>query len=328
MPNLPEVERLILGAALEGHKAHKELIDQVELQDYFVPQHVIIAGAMKRLRAKEHPTDLLAVQTELDRAGEMAAAGGIAYLADLCRGIPACLKLEHHVRALKDRAALRAVIRTAHAIQERAFEASEDAGLILDGAIEDLSAIARESASDEDATVSYRDASAQLLGGLDKTEAVRIRTGLSDLDEKTGGFRAGELGIITGETGHGKTQFAQQTRHYACIDGYHSLYCSGEMLAPHLLARELAANAGVKPSKMRLTQWLTAEDWRALTHEAGEQCTRCQILDRELTLSRIRRVARRMKGRQGLDLLIVDYDELVTAPGKDEFEQQRTSSAD
>jgi replicative DNA helicase len=96
------------------------------------------------------------------------------------------------------------------------------------------------------------------------------------------------------------------------------------MLATHLVSRELSAAAGVKPWKMRASNRLTTEDWHALVEATAHQCERCQILDRELELSRIRRVARRMKGARGLELLIVDYDELVSAPGKDEFEQQRT----
>jgi replicative DNA helicase len=323
MPHLPEVEKVILGAILEGHKTRAALLEQMGPQDYFMSEHEAIAGAIQQLHSKGRAVDLLSVQTELSRTEKMTIAGGIGYLASLCNGIPAGLKLEHHIRALKDRAALRAVIRAANAIKQRAFEASEDANTLLDCAIEDFSAIARESAADEDHTISYRDASAALLSNLEKSDSLRIHTDLSGLDELTGGFRAGELVVFTGGTGHGKTLLVQQTRRRACTDGYHSLFCSGEMLAPQLLARELAANAHVKPSKMRLPHRLTEQDWHALVAAASHQCTRCQILDRELALAMIRRVARRLKGREGLELLIVDYDELVTAPGKDEFEQQR-----
>lgn len=118
--------------------------------------------------------------------------------------------------------------------------------------------------------------------------------------------------------------FAQQTRARACRDGFHSLFCSGEMLAPHLKRRELAATADVAPSKMRREDLLNAEDRKALIEAAAHECKRCRILDGELELSRIRRAARKMKKSPGLDLVILDYDELIDAPGKDEFDQQRT----
>jgi replicative DNA helicase len=109
----------------------------------------------------------------------------------------------------------------------------------------------------------------------------------------------------------------------ACRDGFHTLFCSGEMLAPHLVKRHLAPEADVEPIKMRREDLLTTEDFEALVTAASHQCKKCRILDGELELSRIRRAARKMKNRDGLELLILDYDELIEAPGKDEFEQQK-----
>src|SRR5215813_6210192 len=121
-----------------------------------------------------------------------------------------------------------------------------------------------------------------------------------------GGFRPGELVIITAETGSGKTLLAQQTRARACRDGYKSLFCTGEMSARHLLRRELAAAADVEPIKMRRDDLLSREDMQALIKAAGHQCKKCRILDSELEIRRIRRAARGLKGRAGLDLLILD----------------------
>jgi replicative DNA helicase len=323
LPFLPETERLILGAIIGGHKLRQTLLDQVDADDFFLPQNQIIAHAIGRLHSANRPVDLLAMHEELDHSKELEAAGGVGYLAQLGDGMPQGLNLEHHLRTLKNHTVLRKVIHKMQAIEQRAFDRDDDAGAILDAAIEDLSAIAREAVADEDETTSYRQASLDLLSHLEKSDELRIYTGLQGLDDLTGGFRPGELVVVTGGTGHGKTLLVQQTRRRSCAAGYHSLFCSGEMLATHLVARDLATSASVKPSKMRLPKRLTEDDWRALTEAASHQCERCQILDRELALSRIRRISRRMKGRLGLELLIVDYDELVSAPGKDELEQQR-----
>jgi replicative DNA helicase len=101
------------------------------------------------------------------------------------------------------------------------------------------------------------------------------------------------------------------------------LFCTGEMSRAHLASRELATASGVMPIKMRRDDLLTKEDWDALGTAASHQCKKCRILDGELSLSRIRRAARKMKARTGLHLLILDYDELIEAEGKTEFEQQR-----
>jgi replicative DNA helicase len=95
------------------------------------------------------------------------------------------------------------------------------------------------------------------------------------------------------------------------------------MSRTHLASRELATESGVMPLKMRRDDLLTPEDFEALVTAASHQCRKCRILDGELSLPRIRRAARKMKARAGLDLLILDYDELIEAEGKTEFEQQR-----
>jgi replicative DNA helicase len=95
------------------------------------------------------------------------------------------------------------------------------------------------------------------------------------------------------------------------------------MTAAHLVGRDIAPEAGIPPLNMRREDLLTNEDFAALMVAANHQCKRCRILDGELSLTRIRRVARKMKAEGGLDLVILDYDELIDAPGVNEFEQQK-----
>ncbi len=152
---------------------------------------------------------------------------------------------------------------------------------------------------------------------------MRIFTDIDELDRLIGGFRSSELVIFTAETGVGKTLLAQQTRRRSCRDGRHTLFCSGEMRAQHLIARELATEAEVEHWKMRRPERITPDETSALLEAASHECVNCRILDGELSFARIRRVARQMKSRTGIDLVIVDYDELVEAPGDSEWDQQR-----
>ena len=176
--------------------------------------------------------------------------------------------------------------------------------------------------TDDDGTP-YFDSASEALSTAREGARLKIYTDIPKLDAWTGGFREGELIVLTAETGTGKSLFAAQIRARACRDGYLALFCSGEMSRAHLASRELATASGVTPIKMRRDDLLTEEDFEALVTAASHQCKKCRILDGELSLSRIRRAARKMKARTGLDLLILDYDELIEAEGKTEFEQQR-----
>jgi replicative DNA helicase len=298
-------------------------VDRLVSEDFFLPRHRAIFAAVQKLAETKTPIDLLSVHECLLRSGKLADAGGIEYLPGLSDGVPRVSSLEYYAHTIKANATRRALIYAAQKICETAYDGSESEETLLDSSIEQLSEIARALEADRDNGISYRDAAVQLLQEFDSQEGVRIFTDIDELDRLTGGFRSSELVIFTAETGVGKTLLAQQTRRRSCRDNRHTLFCSGEMRAQHLIAREFATEAEVEHWKMRRPERITSDETGALLEAASHECARCRILDGELSFARIRRVARQMKSRTGIDLVIVDYDELVEAPGKDEFDQQR-----
>jgi replicative DNA helicase len=328
LPHSAELERAILGAILAGHKQRYELLDAIRKEDFFDGQcvdgpHATLFSLMTALQGEGIEPDLLAVHDALIRTGQADKVGGTAYLSGISDGIPLASDMMHAAQRLRQMAVYRQAIYAADSIKNLAFEQAESPLKFLDAAIERLSALARDMESAQDDGVTHFDAASRALMELDQDSGPKVYTDVDQLDRIIGGFRPGELVIITAEIGSGKTLLAQQIRSRACRDGFHSLFCNGEMLAPHLMRRELAASADVSPSKMRREDLLTSEDRRALLEAASHECKRCRILDGELELSRIRRAARKMKKQSGLDCLILDYDELIEAPGKDELDQQR-----
>jgi replicative DNA helicase len=322
LPQSAELEKAILGAILAGHKQRAELVDTLRAEDFFGEWHRKIFLAVLALQNEGQSPDLLSVHDVLERGATLAEIGGIAYLASLGDGVPLAGDMLHSARKLREKSVYRQAIHVADSIQQLAFEQADTPAQFLDVAIERLSALARDMESAEDDGVTHFDAARRALMELDEDAGTKIYTDVDKLDKIIGGFRKGELIILTAETGSGKTLFAQQIRARACRDGFHSLYCSAEMFASHLKRRELAAAADVPPLKMRHEERLSSEDRRALLEAAGHECKRCRILDGELEISRIRRASRKMKKLSGLDLLILDYDELIEAPGKTDLEQQ------
>ena len=327
LPANREAEAVLLGAIITGNKFAKTIFETVALDDFDAPPestspHKEIYRAMLSLDEHKMPVDLVNVYDELVRTGKLEDAYGRNYLAQLGDQMPEKMNVDSYIRSVKAKARLRAVIHAAGEIEEHAHGALDEVE-VVEQAIEKFSQIARELDADKDESVGFRDAAVDLLWELEKKEGIRIVTDVSDVDKLTGGFRPGEVILFTAETGVGKTLLAQQTRRRACRDGYHCLYASGEMLARHLVSRELATAADVEHWKLRRNERLTPEDWKSLTVASANECNVCRVLDGELTIARICRTARRMKGKGALHLVIIDYDELVGAPGKDEFEQQR-----
>ncbi len=323
LPQSEDAENAVLGAIVVEAKGHENVFDLLRAEDFFDSRRRLIFRTLLELHEGGKRTDSLALHDALVASGGLEAAGGFGYIASIGDGLPRVCHPEYMARLVKEKAVKRSMIHVAQAIQQEAFEGADSADAVLDRAIEQFSELACDVEAGRDDGVSHFDAAGEALIELGEKPGPRIYTGVDELDRITGGFRPCELVVITAETGSGKTLLAQQTRAKACRDGFHSLFCSGEMLAPHLKRRELAAEADVAPVKMRRDDLLTSEDRRALVEAAAHQCKLCRILDGELDLARIRRVARAMKDKTGLELVVLDYDELIEAPGKDEFEQQR-----
>jgi replicative DNA helicase len=317
------LERIVLGAIVSHHKQAREALDSLTGEDFCDPNHRQIFKVMHGLVEKGESVDLVTLYDEIGRMGDLQGENLFQSLGNFGQDSHKTQEIMYAVRELRRLSMARDFIRLLDTVKERLQRTSYQTEEILDGTIEKLSEIARKSDELDEQGVTHFEAAGQALAELGSDPGPKIYTDVGRLDGWTGGFRPGELVIVTAETGSGKTLLAQQTRARACRDGYHSLFCSGEMWARHLLRRELAAAADVEPIKMRRDDLLTSEDMQALITAAAHQCKKCRILDGELEITRIRRVARRLKARAGLDLLILDYDELIEAPGKDENEQLR-----
>jgi replicative DNA helicase len=323
LPHDDPMERAVLGAILAGHPQAKELLDAIKANDFHNVWHQKIAVTVLNLYEAGTRPDLLAVHDELSRKAEDQSAGGIDYIAGLLDGVVLKSDILYVLRGLRRMAAFRQTVYLAENIRQLASNQAGSVESLLDSAVEQFSRLARDLEATEDDGTPYFEAASQALAVTSGGAQLKIYTDVDRLDQWTGGFREGELIVLTAETGAGKSLFAAQVRARACRDGYLALFCSGEMSRIHLATRELASDARVLPLKMRRDDLLTPEDFKALERAVSHQCRKCRILDGELSLARIRRAARKMKGRVGLDLLILDYDELIEAEGKTEFEQQR-----
>src|SRR5216684_3719523 len=229
LPHDDLMERALLGAILAGHHQAGEVLDILKPENFFDDRHRIIAGAMIERHAAGTPVDLLSMHDGLGLEGKSESAGGTPYLASLMDGAVRSGDVLYILRGLRRMAAFRQAIHLAENVKQLAFEQAGSAEALLDSAVEKFSGLARDIESTEDDGVPYFDASTQALSVAREGARLKIYTDIPELDAWTGGFREGELIVLTAETGTGKSLLAAQVRARACRDGHHALFCSGEM---------------------------------------------------------------------------------------------------
>jgi replicative DNA helicase len=317
-----EAERAVLGSIMLNNSAMEEASVLRDL-DFSQENHRAIFRTMTDMFEAGEPIDIVSLPEKMN--GNLKEVGGIAYLAQLSSGIPRSSHINNYVRIVRSKAVLRRVIEISDLAQSLAFEGGDEEAIADEtakGLLQLISDYADKARLGEVSKKLKVSAIKQLEG---KKNFLRVNTGITELDKLTGGFRAGELIVITAsETGSGKTLLAQQIRTHACRDGLHGIYFSGEMPGEQLVSREMASEAGIPHWKMRRPENLTKEEYKALVENAMRDCEVCRIVDGELSLRGIKTACRSMKADNRLSWAVVDYDELVDAPGRDEISQQRT----
>jgi replicative DNA helicase len=321
LPHDVEAERSVLGAILLDEAAMRDASSVLTPIDFFLSENQAIYSTMLSLQETNRPIDAVLILEELQREGRLVLAGGPAYLTALPDGLPKVVNVPFYVKIVKEKSSLRSLLHAAEAIQGRAMNEAADSRKLADEAIQMFSLIA--ASAGHSLCVSRKEAAISLLSRLESAVDSKIQSGVKDLDEVIGGYYPGELIVYVAKPGVGKSFLALQSATTCCHAGEHGLYCSGEMPAQQLIARELVSVSGIESYKIRKPSELNQEDFSLLAAAAVNECGTCQILSGNLSIPNIRRSARAMKDSGNLRFIVVDYDELVEVRGmKDEWEAQ------
>jgi replicative DNA helicase len=321
LPNNLNAERSILGAILLDNHVLNTAIEKLKTDDFFLDHHRRIFERMIHLGELQQPIDLVTLTEDLHRLGELEAAGGAAYLAQLIDGVPRISNVEHYARIVKEKAVLRSLIHTANAIQHRAFDADDEADAILDRAETDIFQLAEERI--RAGLIGVKDLVRENFERLEKifSEGRRITglaTGYSRLDNETAGLQPSELIILAARPSMGKTSLALNiAENVALRQGGAVAIFSLEMSKESLLLRLLASEARVDAHKFR-TGHMSKEDWRRITESLSKMAEAPLWIDDSAagTVMEMGAKARRLKREKGLALVIVDYLQLVAARGR------------
>jgi replicative DNA helicase len=331
LPSSPEAERTVLGAVLVDNAAFNSAAEVLVRDDFHREAHRRVFDAMAALAERSQSIDAVTLADELGRASALEAVGGAAYLASLVDGLPRITNVEQWCRIIKEKSVLRNLIHAGNRIVQSAFEAEEDAALILDRAEKSIFEIAerrmrqgfvgiREIVKESFRTIDQLSQSKELLTGL--------ATGFVDIDNMTSGLQKADLVVVAARPAMGKTSFCLNiAQHAALRAGETVALFSLEMSKEQLVLRMLCSDARVDSHKLR-TGHLQEKDWARLAKAYADLSGSRIFIDDSATVTplEMRAKCRRLKAEHGLGLVIVDYLQLMSSGGRVENRQQEISS--
>jgi replicative DNA helicase len=332
VPHNLEAERALLGSILLDNSALNLALEGVGKDDFFSEAHRITFEKMIAISEKNRTIDLVTLSEELAKEGQIERAGGAAYLAALTDGVPigTSVAVSEYSRIVKEKSIVRRLINASNNLISRCLEGTDDPDTLIDLAQSQVFDIAEQKVTS--GFTNIRDIVKSSFGTIDDLldrgqRVTGIETGFVDLDNMTSGLQPGELVVVAARPSLGKTALALNiaahaaTKHRKTV-GLFSLEMSKESLVIRLLCSEAETDS----HRLR-SGFSSREDWNKLTRALGRLGDAPLFIEDTpaLSIMQIRAKARRLKMERGLDLMIVDYLQLVSGQGRFENRTQEVS---
>ena len=331
LPHNLDAEKSVLGAILINNEALNHAAELIDARDFFRDAHRRIFDGMVVLSERNDAIDFITLKEELSRTGQLDEVGGPAYLASLADGVPRSANVEFYARIVKEKSTLRSLIHSANKILAEAYDAEQEPDLLLDEAERAIFAIAEDRI--RAGFVPLRDLVQGSFATIEKLQQSKgaitgVPSGFHDLDEMTTGFHPGDLVVVAARPSMGKTSLVLNIAQYV---GTHTSMTVGffslEMSKEQLFMRLLTSEARIDAHRFR-TGFLNDKDYGRLSHALGTLAEARVFIDDSASIGvlEMRAKARRLKAEHGLDLLIIDYLQLMQGRGRFESRQQEVSA--
>ena len=329
-PHSEEAELAVLGSMLSSKEAVSKSIQWLTPDVFYKDAHGKIFSAMELLFDKGEPVDTVSVIDLLKKNKELESVGGTYFVTGLVESVPTAAHVERYSKIVMEKALLRSLITLSHSIAKEAYEDSQDVADILDTVEQSIFSITQNRLKG-----GFTQINDIVVAALEKLELIRgsggsvigVPSGLLDLDDITSGFQEGDLIIIAGRPGMGKTALALSMIRNAALEADVGVGMFSLEMANHQLAmRLLCAEARVDSHFVR-TGKLPAKLWKNLGLSAGDLEKAPIYLDDSpaLTVLELRAKARRLKAEHNIGMIVVDYLQLMQGPRGVENRQQEIS---
>lgn len=330
-PQHIESEQSIIGAIFLDPKSIEIVLRHVRPGDFYKQAHKNIFTCMVKINERGDAIDVITVSDELQKSQQLEEVGGFAYLATLAQMVPTAANIEYYAKTVSDKSVVRQLIETANEIARDSYSNQDDLDELIGETEKKILAVTQKkqtSAFKRIDTVVHE--AYEFINELSKNggSIPGLSTGFRDLDKITAGFKANELIIVGARPAVGKTAFALNMAQGVAKGKKDSVVAifSLEMGAEQLVMRMLSAEGNVDAQKLR-TGELSSDDWKNF-HMAMGTLEKTQIFIDDtpgVRINDIRLKCRRLKHEHGLDMVLIDYLQLIQGSGNGRDRQQEIS---
>lgn len=330
-PHNTEAEKSVLGACMLSKDALLDVLQEVKVDDFYDNKHKEIFRAIVTLNIENTPIDMLTVCEELQKRKTLDMVGGRAYIATLTSDVPSTANAGEYAKIVAEKAILNQLIKVGENITAKGYEDKEDARDLLDSAETEIYQIAQKRQNGNYTKI--QDVLTENLRQIDLAEknkgsVLGLPTGYKYLDGITMGLQKSALVIVAARPGMGKTALALNIAANSAIKANASvLIFSLEMSSDQLGQRLIAMQANVDSKKLKEGN-LDGNDWKKITVALDELNKTKLVIDDTpgITVMEMRNKCRRLKAEQDLDLIIIDYLQLMTFDGRSDSRQQEITA--
>ena len=330
MPHDDVAEQSVLGGMLLSKDAIADVVESLRASDFYKPAHETIYEAILSLYGHGSPADAITVADELKKRGELTRVGGAAYIHTLIASVPTAANAQYYAEIVKEHAIMRRLIEAGTKIAQLGYANETEVDTLVDQAQAEIYAVTDGNAKED--YVSFSEALEETINEIDANSnrpdgVYGVPTDFIEFDELTGGLHGGQMIVIAARPGVGKSTLALDIARSAAI--HHQMttvFFSLEMSHTELAMRILSAEGKISMGRLKKGD-LDTEGWTNLATLQGRIDSAPLFIDDSpnMTLMEIRAKCRRLKQRNDLKLVVLDYLQLMSSGKKVESRQQEVS---
>ena len=320
-PQNVDAEKSVLGAMLLDKDAILMAEDKLTPEDFYREADAVIFKAILNLSHRGEPADILTVTEELKRMGRLDDVGGVLYINELPMNVISPKSVDRHADIVAGKAKLRRLIDAAGIIAEEAYSEQDAVEDITDNAEKSILEVTRDERKSDFTPIgeAVQNELEEISRKFRNKETITgIATGFPSLDALTSGFQKGDFIIVAARPSMGKTAFVLNMAKNMSISSAHKhvAFFSLEMSREQLVQRLLCSTALIDSAKLRTGRISTQKEWDQLANAASVLMDAPLYIDDTpgVSVSEIRSKSRRLKAEQGLDIIMIDYLQLMQAP--------------